>query len=48
MSENGAATSNGSQQQPQVKMNILGQFVRDLSFENVMAQKGASGEVQPT
>lgn len=47
MSENGAATPNGSQQQPQVKMNILGQFVRDLSFENVMAQKGASGEVQP-
>lgn len=31
--------------QPQMK--ILGQFVRDLSFENVMAQKGGSGEVQP-
>lgn len=47
MSENGATAANGGQQQPQVKMNILGQFVRDLSFENVMAQKGASGEVQP-
>lgn len=34
-------------QQP-VKMQILAQFIRDLSFENVVAQKGApSGEVQP-
>ncbi len=47
MSENGTAGANENQQAPQVKMNILGQFVRDLSFENVMAQKGASGEVQP-
>lgn len=47
MSDNGAAAANGGQQQPQVKMNILGQFVRDLSFENVMAQKGATGEVKP-
>ncbi|MCB1398476.1 MAG: protein-export chaperone SecB [Rhodobacteraceae bacterium] len=40
---NGAAPA-----QPQVKMNILAQFVRDLSFENVVAQKGLqSGEVQP-
>ena len=36
-----------TQQQPQVKMSVIGQFVRDLSFENVLAQKGASGEVQP-
>ncbi|MDO5756411.1 MAG: protein-export chaperone SecB [Rhodobacterales bacterium] len=43
--ENGA---NGAlQQQPQVKMNILTQFVRDLSFENILAQRGSSGEVQP-
>ncbi len=49
MSENGsAAPADGqAQQQPQVQMNILGQFVRDLSFENVMAQKGATGEVNP-
>ena len=48
MAENGAAEPNGGQQQaPQVKMNILGQFVRDLSFENVMAQKGGTGEMQP-
>ncbi len=51
MAENGA-TGNGQapkapQPAPQVEMKILGQFVRDLSFENVMAQKGASGDVQP-
>lgn len=47
MAENGAAEAGNGQQAPQVKMNILGQFVRDLSFENVMAQKGGSGEMQP-
>lgn len=44
MAENGAA---GGQQPAQPQMKVLGQFIRDLSFENVMAQKGASGEVQP-
>lgn len=39
--ENGAAT-----EAPQVKMNVLTQFVRDLSFENILAQKGIGGEVQ--
>lgn len=32
---------------PQIKQRILAQFVRDLSFENVMAQKGVDGEVKP-
>ncbi|MDR0807971.1 MAG: protein-export chaperone SecB [Gemmobacter sp.] len=33
---------------PQVKMSVLAQFVRDMSFENMVAQKGANGgEVQP-
>ncbi|KUP94810.1 protein-export chaperone SecB [Tritonibacter horizontis] len=45
MAENGA-TAEGTGQPP-VQMNILGQFIRDLSFENVMAQKGVGGEVQP-
>ncbi|MFU1478355.1 protein-export chaperone SecB [Roseovarius sp. C7] len=40
--ENGAAA-----QAPQVKMTTLTQFVRDLSFENILAQKGIGGEVQP-
>ncbi|MFK7754930.1 MAG: protein-export chaperone SecB [Sedimentitalea sp.] len=46
MTENGAAATEG-QQPPQVQMNILGQFIRDMSFENVMAQKGGGGEVNP-
>lgn len=29
------------------KMQILGQFVRDLSFENIAAQKGVQGNAQP-
>ncbi|QBF29602.1 protein-export chaperone SecB [Thalassococcus sp. S3] len=47
MSENGAAGAGEAAKNPQLQMKILGQFVRDLSFENVMAQKGISGEVQP-
>ncbi|EAR53040.1 protein-export protein SecB [Oceanicola granulosus HTCC2516] len=35
------------QQQPQISQRVLGQFVRDLSFENIMVQKGVTGEVQP-
>lgn len=32
----------------QLRMNILAQYTRDLSFENVVAQKGLNGgEVQP-
>ncbi len=30
-----------------VKMQVLGQFIRDMSFENIVAQKGVSGDVQP-
>lgn len=32
---------------PQIKMNILAQFIRDMSFENILAQKGIQGEVNP-
>ena len=35
-------------EEPTVRLNILAQYIRDLSFENVIAQKGMSGsEVQP-
>jgi preprotein translocase subunit SecB len=49
MAENGAADTQpqAQPQQPQVQMRVLGQFIRDMSFENVMSQKGANGEVQP-
>lgn len=43
---NGAAETEAAQP-PQVKQRILAQFVRDMSFENVMAQKGIDGEVKP-
>jgi preprotein translocase subunit SecB len=29
------------------KMNIVAQYVRDLSFENILAQKGIDGELNP-
>ncbi len=28
-------------------MNVLAQYIRDMSFENILAQKGADGDVQP-
>lgn len=34
-------------QVPQVRMNVLTQYIRDMSFENILAQKGTSGEVVP-
>lgn len=42
---NGAAAAASP---PQIKMQVLAQYVRDLSFENAVVQKGLSaGEVQP-
>jgi preprotein translocase subunit SecB len=44
----GTAPQQAAQQQaPQVQMRVLGQFVRDMSFENIMAQKGTGADVQP-
>lgn len=40
-------TEAGAATPVQPKMRVLGQFIRDLSFENILSQKGASGEVQP-
>ena len=40
--ENGAA-----EQAPQIQLNVLNQFVRDMSFENVLSQKGSDKEVTP-
>ncbi len=34
-------------QQAQPTMKVLAQYIRDMSFENVVAQKGVQGEVQP-
>ncbi|MBN2907298.1 MAG: protein-export chaperone SecB [Rhodobacteraceae bacterium] len=32
---------------PPVKMNILSQYIRDLSFENILVRKGSGGEIAP-
>jgi preprotein translocase subunit SecB len=43
--ENGATAAQPSEG---VKMQVLGQFIRDLSFENAVAQRGMqAGDVQP-
>ncbi|WP_299672461.1 protein-export chaperone SecB [uncultured Roseobacter sp.] len=34
-------------QQKAPQMRVLGQFIRDMSFENIMAQKGAPADVTP-
>ena len=31
----------------QPRLQVLGQFIRDMSFENVAAQKGSDGAMQP-
>ena len=31
----------------QPSVNVLAQYIRDLSFENILAQKGVSGDVTP-
>jgi preprotein translocase subunit SecB len=36
-----------AQQPAQPGMKILAQYIRDMSFENILSQKGASGEVTP-
>ena len=41
-----AKTPDQAQPAP-VKMQILAQFIRDMSFENILAQKGVQGEVKP-
>ncbi|MDM7255812.1 MAG: protein-export chaperone SecB [Paracoccus sp. (in: a-proteobacteria)] len=48
--ENQAAEGQNTQatEQKPLRMNILAQYIRDMSFENVVAQKGLNGgEVQP-
>ena len=32
---------------PKIAQRVVAQYIRDMSFENVLAQKGLQGEVQP-
>ena len=42
------STENEEEAAPKpVKMQVLAQYIRDMSFENILAQKGIKGEVQP-
>lgn len=41
--ENGAQAA----AQAQVKSRVLAQYIRDMSFENILAQKGVTGDAQP-
>lgn len=36
-----------AQQPMQPQMRVLGQYIRDMSFENIMSQKGGGGDIQP-
>ncbi len=41
------AEENNAQQPQPPRLQVLAQFIRDMSFENVAAQKGVQGEGQP-
>lgn len=47
MAKGSPAENTSEKAAPQVQMRVLRQFIRDMSFENVMAQKGLTGEIQP-
>lgn len=42
--ENGAAAPVAA---PQITSRVLAQYIRDMSFENILAQKGVTGDAQP-
>ena len=45
--ENGAAAPEAPAAAPQVSSRVLAQYIRDMSFENILAQKGVTGDAQP-
>ena len=44
---NDAAATDGKPQIQAPQMRVLGQFIRDMSFENIMSQKGAPPDTTP-
>ncbi|MBR2574086.1 MAG: protein-export chaperone SecB [Loktanella sp.] len=43
-----AAPAAGTAPQPQqITSRVLAQYIRDMSFENILAQKGVKGDAQP-
>ena len=50
MTDNPNPTANGpaaAAAAPKVTQRVIGQYVRDMSFENVLMQKGLTGDLQP-
>ena len=47
MAEEAVTPDAAQAQQNPVKMQVLAQYIRDLSFENILSQKGVKGEVKP-
>ncbi|MBL9053617.1 MAG: protein-export chaperone SecB, partial [Tabrizicola sp.] len=48
MAEENPSGSGTAATAPQIRLQVLAQYVRDLSFENLVVQKGLNGgEVQP-
>lgn len=45
--ENGAAAPEAQAAAQQVSSRVLAQYIRDMSFENILAQKGVTGDAQP-
>lgn len=46
--ENGAAAAAAQPTAaPQINSRVLAQYIRDMSFENILAQKGVTGDAQP-
>ncbi|MDA9019596.1 protein-export chaperone SecB [Flavimaricola sp.] len=43
---NGAAAA-APAETPKVTQRVIAQYIRDMSFENVLAQKGLQGDLQP-
>lgn len=47
MSETPVTPTAGAPVAPKITQRVVAQYIRDMSFENVLAQKGLQGEVQP-
>ncbi|MBV7411023.1 protein-export chaperone SecB [Maritimibacter sp. DP1N21-5] len=47
MADEAKAPIGATPQQNGIVMRILGQYIRDMSFENILVQKGVQGEIQP-
>ncbi|MGJ8621813.1 MAG: protein-export chaperone SecB [Yoonia sp.] len=45
--ENGGAAAQPQQPASQVSSRVLAQYIRDMSFENILAQKGVTGDAAP-